>query len=66
MNAYQVIRAAEAGKRIFRGVKEINGEEVVKYIWAFSIENAQGKLLGFTISEWANLLISYGLPRKEN
>jgi hypothetical protein len=53
MTAYQVIRAIQEGKGIYR--VERNGE--IRFVWAFSLENAKSKFPKWAVSEYARLTI---------
>jgi hypothetical protein len=53
MTAYQVICAVREGKRIYRAERGNN----VRFVWAFSLENAKSKLPGWNVLEYARLRI---------
>ncbi len=58
MTAYQVICAIREGKRIFRVKK---GDDI-RFIWAFSLENAKSKFPKWDVSEYAT--VSFALKEK--
>jgi hypothetical protein len=62
MTPYQVVRAVQEGKRVYRVSRQnrVDGTEIERYIWATSIVNAESKFPGWKATEFANFILRTG------